>query len=603
MPIKENKKCTTSIGGQAVIEGVMMRGKTALATAVRDDSGKIIVESSRLTPPEKQNKFLKLPLIRGVVSLFSSLITGTKILMRSASVFGDDETSDFDNIIKNGKKKSSSFDFAIYLSVFVGLALSLFLFFFLPQKIADLLTFIKKDSVWYFLLEGLVRIIIFISYVLLTSLLKDIRRTYMYHGAEHKTISAYENGYELTVENVKKCSRVHDRCGTTFMFIVMTISILVFALVNSLLISINVTFEGVLGNAFRFAIKLACLPIVAGVSYEILKALSKTQSKWVYILKLPGLLLQRLTTREPDDEMIEVAIKAFNTVLEMDNDQSIKTTKFEVSGSVATLTEKVKKAFSKKGIDSSDAEWLVAITLNLNRSEVYNKKITVTPKQVEDVAMLSVKRLSGTPLSYVLGNANFYGYDFIVNENVLIPRPETEELVALALKNINSNTTVLDMCTGSGAIAITINKQSNATVTAVDISKTALEIAKTNAKNNDANVNFIQSDMFNNVSGKFDVIISNPPYVKSGDIENLQREVKFEPVIALDGGQDGLDFYRIIANDGAKFLNDGGLLFVEYGINESEQIKDILNGSNNFKNVEVIKDINGLDRIIKAEKV
>ena len=603
MPIKENKKCTTSIGGQAVIEGVMMRGKTALATAVRDDSGKIIVESSRLTPPEKQNKFLKLPLIRGVVSLFSSLITGTKILMRSASVFGDDETSDFDNIIKNGKKKSSSFDFAIYLSVFVGLALSLFLFFFLPQKIADLLTFIKKDSVWYFLLEGLVRIIIFISYVLLTSLLKDIRRTYMYHGAEHKTISAYENGYELTVENVKKCSRVHDRCGTTFMFIVMTISILVFALVNSLLISINVTFEGVLGNAFRFAIKLACLPIVAGVSYEILKALSKTQSKWVYILKLPGLLLQRLTTREPDDEMIEVAIKAFNTVLEMDNDQSIKTTKFEVSGSVATLTEKVKKAFSKKGIDSSDAEWLVAITLNLNRSEVYNKKITVTPKQVEDVALLSVKRLSGTPLSYVLGNANFYGYDFIVNENVLIPRPETEELVAIALKNINSNTTVLDMCTGSGAIAITINKQSKATVTAVDISEKALEIAKTNAKNNDANVNFIQSDMFNNVSGKFDVIISNPPYVKSGDIENLQREVKFEPVIALDGGQDGLDFYRIIANDGAKFLNDGGLLFVEYGINESEQIKDILNGSNNFKNVEVIKDINGIDRIIKAEKV
>ncbi len=603
MPIKENKKCTTSIGGQAVIEGVMMRGKTALATAVRDDSGKIIVESSRLTPPEKQNKFLKLPLVRGVVSLFSSLITGTKILMRSASVFGDDETSDFDNIIKNGKKKSSSFDFAIYLSVFIGLALSLFLFFFLPQKIADLLTFIEKDSVWYFLVEGLVRIIIFISYVLLTSLLKDIRRTYMYHGAEHKTISAYENGLELTVENVKKCSRVHNRCGTTFMFIVMTISILVFALVNSLLISINVTFEGVLGNAFRFIVKLACLPLVAGVSYEILKAISKTQSKWVYVLKLPGLLLQRLTTREPDDEMIEVAIKAFNTVLEMDNDQSIKTTKFEVSGSVATLTEKVKKAFSKKGIDSSDAEWLVAITLNVKRSEVYNKKITVTPKQVEEVAMLSVKRLSGMPLSYVLGNANFYGYDFIVNENVLIPRAETEELVAITLKNINSNTTVLDMCTGSGAIAITINKQSNATVTAVDISEKALEIAKVNAKNNGANVNFIQSDMFNNVSGKFDVIISNPPYVKSSDIENLQREVKFEPIIALDGGQDGLDFYRIIANDGAKFLNDGGLLFIEYGINESEQIKDILIASNNFKNVEIIKDINGLDRIIKAEKV
>ncbi len=597
-----NKNKTTSIGGQAVIEGVMMRGKSSMATAVRDDSGNIIVESSRLTPPEKQNKFLKLPLVRGVVSLFSSLVGGTKILMRSASVFGDDDTGEFENVVYNKKKKSNAYDYAIYLSVFLGVALSLFLFFFLPQKLADLI-FYDNTSVWYFLIEGLVRITIFIGYILLTSLLKDVKRTYMYHGAEHKTISCYESGLDLTVENVKTCSRVHDRCGTTFTFIVMTISILVFALVNSLLIELDLSFDGVFGSLFRFAVKLICLPLVAGISYEILKALAKTKSKWVYIFKLPGLLLQRLTTKEPDNEMIEVAIKAFTTVLAMDEDETIPTTKFTVNGSVLSLTNKVKKIFKKHKIDESDAEWLVALALNLKRSEVNDGKRTVTDSDVNLVAKYTQKRITGIPLAYVFNSAEFYGYNFYVDENVLIPRPETEELCHHALKVINKDSKVLDMCTGSGAIAITINKESGAKVTAVDISTSALEVATKNANNLNAEVEFINSDMFTNVVDLYDVIISNPPYIKSSDLEGLQQEVKFEPKLALDGGETGIEYYKVLTIEGAKRLKTGGFMLVEYGIDESQSIYNLFVESKNFKDIEVIKDINGIDRFIKAERV
>ena len=189
---KENNNCNkTSIGGQAVIEGVMMRGKTSMATAVRAENGEILIETKRLKSSKSQNKFLKLPLVRGVVAFISSLVGGTKVLMRSASVFGEDEPTKFEKWLAE-KTKINAIDLAVFLGAFIGVALSLFLFFFLPQTVTDLLTFIKKDSIWYFLVEGLVRIVIFIVYILLTSLIKDVKRTYMYHGAEHKTISCYE---------------------------------------------------------------------------------------------------------------------------------------------------------------------------------------------------------------------------------------------------------------------------------------------------------------------------------------------------------------------------------------------------------------------------
>ena len=599
--MKDKSKNKTSIGGQAVIEGVMMRGKTAMATAVRDERGTILLETKRITPPSKKCGFLKLPIIRGVVAFFSSMVGGTKCLMRSASVFGEEESSSFDKWLSK-KTGINATDIAIYLGVFLGLALSLFLFFFLPQTIADLFTFVKSNSVWYYLFEGLIRITIFILYILLTSFLKDIQRTYMYHGAEHKTISCYENGLDLTVENVKKCSRVHDRCGTTFMFIVMFISILVFAILSGILGSLGIDLGGKFSKLYRFIVKLLALPLVAGVSYEILKLLSKTTSKWVYVFKLPGLLLQRITTKEPTNDMIEVSIKAFKTVLEMDADESIKEVEFNVFGGTKTLLTKVKKLFAGKGIDDSDAEWIVCHATNYNRSEL-SLNLPVDREMTEKAFELSIRRLEGTPLWYVIGDTDFYGYKISVNENVLIPRPETEELCSYALSHINNESSVLDLCTGSGAIAIAIKLKSNAKVTAVDISSEALSVAEFNAKLNNADIEFIKSDMFTNLKGGFDFILTNPPYIKTCDLVNLQAEVKKEPMLALDGGKDGLKFYRIIAENSYKFLNDNGMIFAEFGIDQSKDIFDIFMQTNKYKDIEIIKDINGLDRIIKAVKI
>ena len=591
---KKNKKPrTTSIGGQAVLEGVMMRGAASMATAVRDEEGTIRIESERLKPASKKNFILRLPIIRGIVNFFSSMVVGTKTLMRSADVYGESEPTKFENWLSK-KLKIDLMTLMIWMGVLLGLAFSVFLFVVCPQWLTSLIakwTGISKSGFLYNLIEGLIRVCIFVLYIVLTSLMKDIRRTYMYHGAEHKTITCYESGMELTVENVKKCRRVHNRCGTTFLFFVMLISILVFSLVNSF-----AKLEGV----YRMLLKIALLPLVAGLSYELLKGLAKTECWVFYPLKAPGLLLQMLTTREPDDDMMEVAIAAFNKVLEMDADESIAPVKFVTPEKVNKCLERVNKELKEGGItDESDGEWTVSIVSDVKRSELKQNQSLISASKVDKINAYVKERISGRPLWYIVGNTEFYGFTLDVDERVLIPRPETEELVEHALKDINENSEVLDLCTGSGAIAIAVKKSTNAKVTAVDISDKAIELAKSNARKNNAEIEFVLSDMFDGIGErKFDVIISNPPYIRSDDIQTLDKEVKsFEPILALDGGNDGLDYYRKIFQNASKYLKNCGVLYLECGINQAQEIADMFNGYE----TEIIKDINGIDRIIKIK--
>lgn len=423
----------------------------------------------------------------------------------------------------------------------------------------------------------------------------------MYHGAEHKTISCYESGLDLTVENVKKCTRLHDRCGTTFMFLVMIVSILIFALVNSFCIEIGMDFSGIGGKALRFLIKILTLPIISGISYEILKLLAKTKNKFFNVFKAPGLLLQKITTREPDDDMIEVAITSFTKVLEMDADDSVKEVSFNVFGTAKTLLIKVNALLKKGGVDECDGEWIVARVCNIKRSEI-SSSISVTKEQTERALKYASERLN-KPLAYVFGDADFYGFTFKVNEGVLIPRPETEELVMRALEVINKDSKVLDLCTGSGAIGITVKLKSNATVTVSDISDKAIDVCSKNAKDLGAEINVIKSDLFTDIKGEFDVVISNPPYIKSSDIKGLDLDVLKEPILALDGGLDGLDFYRKIADNCYNYLISGGYLFLECGYDQANDIKNIFETYNNYSEIEIIKDINGIDRILKIKRV
>ena len=604
---KKNKKQKppkqTSIGGQAVIEGVMMRGKSAMATAVRDEEGNIRLETKRLTPPEKKPLIARLPIIRGMISYVQSLFGGTKVLMRSAEVYGEtEEPTGFEKWTAE-KLHVDVMNVVLVIATLLGIALSLGLFVVAPQLaangISDLVGAcggnLPKTSVWYNLIEGLVRIIIFVCYILLTSLTKSVRRVYMYHGAEHKTINCFESGKELTVENARASSRLHNRCGTTFMFFVMLISILVFSLVNSFL-----GLDGVL----RILLKMALMfTVVSGLSYELLKGLAKTDNPIFFPLKAPGLLLQKITTREPDDGMLEVAIAAFNAAREMDADPTIPERQFVTCLKTCDLLKQVDEILKNgKNYEKSDGEWIVSIVTGVKRSAVSGDKTIIKPTKVDVALCYAAERAKGRPLCYVVGDCDFYGYTIKTDERALIPRPETEELCAYALEILTPSDKVLDLCTGSGAIAITIALKSGATVEASDVSPDALSLAKENAEELKANVKFIESDMFANVSDKYSVILSNPPYIPDADVDALEDTVKnYEPRLALCGGKDGLDFYKTIASDAPEHLFDGGALFLEVGIGQAEAVSELLKNAG-FASVEIRKDISGVERMIKAIK-
>lgn len=590
--MKKKKKNYTYIGGQAVLEGVMMRGKQSECVSVRDSDGIIRTETRRLKPLKEKNIFFRIPIVRGVLNFFTSLIDGTRILMRSASVYGEEEPSKFEKYLAK-KFKINLMSVVTTLSMIIGVGLALLLFVLCPQLLTNLFAKwigFSKTSFWFNLTEGLLRIAIFVLYIVLISLLKDIKRVFMYHGAEHKTISCYENGMELTVENVKKCSRVHNRCGTTFLFYVMFISILVFSLANSF-----VKADGLL----RILLKILLLPLVAGLSYELLKLLAKTENPVFLILKAPGLLLQKLTTKEPDSEMIEVAVNSFKMVLAMDEDASIPTQQFVVARKVKEFYKEQKAIFEAKEVDVCDLEWVISEKGGVSRSEIVESDKILTPRLVEEITELIEQRLTGKPLQYVLGDTNFFGYVIKVDERALIPRCETEELVDKALKSIKSGDKVLDLCTGSGAIAIVVKKKADCFVTASDVEDKALSLARENAVKNQAEITFVKSDLFENVTDKFNVIISNPPYVKSGDIAGLDKELSFEPSSALDGGEDGLNFYRRIAARGKDFLEENGILFLEIGYDQAEDIRKIFS---EYSSVEIFKDLSGNDRIAVVNK-
>lgn len=299
----------SSVGGQAVMEGVMMKSPTGVALAVRRADGTIATRYDNWTTKAKKGTFLGLPIVRGVVTFIETLSTGMNTLTESAKLAGEDieeEPTKFEKWLSEKLGKSVE-SIVIGLAVILAIALSVGLFFLLPLGISSLI-FGKAASVagvWKSLTEGLVRLIIFIGYLLLCSRIKDVKRTFMYHGAEHKTIACYEAEEELTPENAAKHSRLHPRCGTNYLFLVMAVSILFFAAIGW-----NASF------AVRLAMRIAFLPVVAGLSYEVLRLAARYDNWFTRIIRAPGMALQRITTKEPTPDMLEVAIAAFNLAMD-----------------------------------------------------------------------------------------------------------------------------------------------------------------------------------------------------------------------------------------------------------------------------------------------
>lgn len=300
----DKKEHITSIGGSAVMEGVMMRGPKEIATAVRKPDGEIELDKRAVSSLVTKYHVNKIPVIRGVFAFFDSMICSIRALMWSAEFFDieDDAESKFDKWLteKFGDKIK---DIVIYFSLFISVIFSVGLFFILPNLITGFMGGLVKSSLIKTLIEGIVRIGIFLGYVLLVSQMEDIKRVFQYHGAEHKTIFCYEAGLELTVENARNMSRLHPRCGTSFLVFVMIVSIILFSFISW-------------DNMWtRLGLRLLLLPVVAGISYEIIRWAGKSKSRIVCLISRPGMWLQKITTREPDDMQLEVAIASMKAVL------------------------------------------------------------------------------------------------------------------------------------------------------------------------------------------------------------------------------------------------------------------------------------------------
>lgn len=294
----------SGIGGQAVMEGVMMKNKDTYAVAVRKSDGEIIVEKKDYKGIFGNGAFVKLPLVRGVVNFIDSLVLGMSSLTFSASFFEEEEGEKkelcADEAAKAKKKEDAMMGGTVALSIVLAVAV----FMLLPYWLSTFFRRLGWSDTGVAVAEGVIRVAIFLAYVAGISLMKDIQRVYMYHGAEHKCINCIEHGMDLTVENVKKSSRLHKRCGTSFLFFVVIVSVILFIFIR------------VESPVLRVVVRLILIPVIAGISYELIRLAGRSEGRIIGLLSKPGMMLQKLTTREPDEDMIEVGIASVEAVFD-----------------------------------------------------------------------------------------------------------------------------------------------------------------------------------------------------------------------------------------------------------------------------------------------
>lgn len=298
---KKREAYYSGIGGQAVLEGVMMKNKTKYAVAVRKPDGEIDVQVEEYKGICGDKGFAKLPLIRGVFAFVDSLVLGMRVTMHSASFYEEEEASkETQQKASGGKADDIMMGFTVVLSVVIAVAL----FMLLPFLISDLLGKYIRNASLVAILEGLLRILIFVGYIAAISLMKDIKRLYMYHGAEHKCINCIERGRPLNVKNVMRSSRQHKRCGTSFLLFVVLVSVIVFFFIR------------VDNMVLKLALRLLFVPVIAGISYEIIRLAGRSNNIIIRMISAPGMWMQRLTTKEPDEQMVEVAIASVEAVFD-----------------------------------------------------------------------------------------------------------------------------------------------------------------------------------------------------------------------------------------------------------------------------------------------
>ena len=713
--------CPTSIGGQAIMEGVMMQGPDRTAIAMRLPSGELYLRTKK---KPKQPAAAKIPFLRGIVVFVRSLINGMGTLMESADILEEyapeeysEEPGKLEAWINKKFGAKAAWNFLMTTALLFALVITLVFFIILPTWVVNFLGKWVTNAFVLNLVEGVLRILIFVAYIVAIRNMEDIKTLFRYHGAEHKTIHCYENDRVLCPENAEEFYTLHPRCGTSFLVFVLIVSLLLFS------------FLGWPNLALRILSRILLIPVIAGISYELLRLAGRSDGKLVRILSWPGLQLQRLTTMEPTRDQLEVAILSLKAVLvdpatpeissfvdkdgnkvrsraeEEEAGRESEAWAAEVEAHTEANKEAVKQAIeenekaelrtvfedpgkgaSDKDIDEaisfletlgSDGYTIVApeetdgrtlVRAIADKEAAEAKARTLARRYTNDIktyenalswgqaalsmlpngkneartimsyatglgtAQLITKakelmrdddfaefekriyaRIAGKPLQYIVGMQEFMGLPFRVNPSVLIPRLDTEVLAEQVLGIIEGmgleRPEVLDLCTGSGALGVTIAaKVPGALVTMTDVSEEALKTAMGNAGLNGVNrrCSFLLGDMFEALPDDklFDIIVCNPPYIESDVIETLDVEVKdHEPRLALDGGPDGLYFYRIIADKASLHLKSGGLLALEIGCDQGVAVKRLLNKAKTYGNVRVVRDLAHLDRVVIAVRL
>ena len=703
------------------MEGVMMQGPDRTAIAMRLPSGELYLRTKK---KGKQPAAAKIPFLRGIVVFVRSLINGMGTLMESADILEEyapeeysEEPGKLEAWINKKFGKKAAWNFLMTTALLFALAITLVFFIILPTWVVNFLGKWVTSAFVLNLVEGILRILIFVGYVVAIRSMEDIKTLFRYHGAEHKTIHCYENDRVLCPENAEEFYTLHPRCGTSFLVFVLIVSLLQFSIL------------GWPNLALRILSRILLIPVIAGISYELLRLAGRSDGKLVRILSWPGLQLQRLTTMEPTRDQLEVAILSLKAVLvdpatpeissfvDKDGNKVRSRAEEEAAGreseewaaEVEAHTEANKEAVKQqieenkkaelrtvfedpgKGASDKDIDEAISFLDNLgsdgytivapeetdgrplvraiaDKEAAEAKARTLARRYTKDIktyenalswgqAALSMlpngkneartimsyatglgtaelitrakelmrdddfaefekriySRIEGVPLQYIVGMQEFMGLPFRVNPSVLIPRLDTEILAEQVLGIIEGKglerPEVLDLCTGSGALGVTIAaKVPGALVTMTDVSEAALQTAMSNSGLNGVNrrCSFLLGDMFDAVPDDklFDIIVCNPPYIESDVIETLDVEVKdHEPRIALDGGKDGLDFYRIIADKASMHLKSGGILALEIGCDQGVAVKRLLNRAKTYGNVRVVRDLAHLDRVVIAVRI
>ena len=517
----------------------------------------------------KARKVLSLPILRGIFFLFIGIYMYIKAIIEEnkLNIRPKEEQN-------KTYKKSLNYEFVSnFLLLFATMLLSFLFGFvvlsFIPNFLVQKLVGTNNYYLKAFII-ALFRVAIIYIYFVVLRFCPFMQGLYRFNRA------GQEN---LNVVNKKESVN----------FLNFIVNLCLFSTFFISLIAINISW------IINFFVNLIFLVIFSSFVYEVLNYCAKSKNSFIKDISYVTLWLIYI---KPNTTQLEVASMAFLEIENINEVQEYGKDQIALSNVFAEMQTKLKTC---EKCEKSDMDWIVANVLNKNRAEIKLER-SVTKEQYNKIMSYTLRRAKGEPLSSIFGFVDFYGIKIEVNKKVLTPRFETELLVDNVLKKIKEKKfeTVLDLCTGSGAIAIALAKYSKAEIWASDISRQALVIAQSNAKNNNVKVNFVESNLFDNLkkNKKFDIIVSNPPYVKSEDVEKLDVEVKnYDPKLALDGGIDGYDYYRKIIFNAPNYLKKGGFIFFEVGQGQAKEVAGLLK-KYNFVDIEILNDYNKIERIV-----